>query len=249
MKAHIGQKQREYYRGLLVKADPGLHEQVADRLRARLAPGGRVLDLGAGEGALSARLSDLGFKVTAADCDDESFACAEVPFTRVDFDDSRAMEQFVTDHEDGFDAVIGIEVIEHVQDQWRYVRQLTRMVAAGGVVVITTPNVSSWMSRLMFFFRGRFHQFSDSDLEYGHINPVTPWELELILTRSGLQDVSIYPAGTLPPLYLSGLNAMTLLNLLVLPLRPLMRGMLDGWCVLAVGRKPSGDQLPVTTRP
>jgi cyclopropane fatty-acyl-phospholipid synthase-like methyltransferase len=239
MKIFLGPKKVERYNGMVIKADLHLHEQIADRIRSQVAVGRHVLDLGAGEGALSARLVDLGYQVTAVDKDEASFKCSEVTFRRVDFDQPAEVSAFVDEFGSEFDAVLGIEVIEHVKDQWQYVSQLMRLVKPGGLILITTPNTSSWLSRLQFFFTGRFHQFGNSDLSYGHISPVTSWELDLILRRSGAVDINIQSAGTLPALYLTGFNRMSILNVFVLPLRFLMRGMLDGWCVMATARRPS----------
>jgi len=239
VKIFLGRKKVENYRGMVIKADLGLHEQIAYQVRSQLAVGHHVLDLGAGEGALSARLVDLGYRVTAVDKDEASFKCSGAAFRRVDFDHPADISGFVDDHSGSFDAVLGIEVIEHVQDQWQYVSHLMRLVKPGGLIIITTPNVTSWLSRLHFFFTGHFHQFGNDDLEYGHINPITAWELDLILQRNGAVDINIQPAGTLPALYLTGLNPTSILSVLVLPLRFLMRGILDGWCVMATARRPS----------
>ena len=234
----IGKKKLEYYKGLLIKADLGLHEQIAAKISEVFPPPGiKILDFGAGEGALSARLCDMGFEVTAVDIDQENFKCLQAPFFCVNFDQPQEIAEFVLQHEGEFDVVLGIEVIEHIQDQWQYVRQLMRMVKIGGLVIITTPNTASWLSRLTFFFTGRFHQFGDDDLLYGHINPISPWELELILSNSGASNVSVFPAGTLPIIYFTGLNKVTMLNILIFPIRLIMRGIIDGWCVMATAQK------------
>jgi SAM-dependent methyltransferase len=236
-KVFVGRKSIQYYKGMMIKADLDLHAQIADLLQKELPAGATILDYGAGEGALSARLKDNGFCVTAADIDLESFKCPEIPFTRVDFDLPAEVDAYVSAHENVYDAVIGVEVIEHVQDQWKYARQLMTMVKPGGLVLVSTPNTTSWLSRAIFFRTGHFHQFADSDLEYGHISPVTSWELGLILKSAGGTEIEVRPAGTLPPVFLSGFNRMSLMNLMILPFRMFMRGNLDGWSVIATARK------------
>ena len=238
-----GPKRAEEYGGLLVMADPGLHEQIAAKVRGSVPAGSSILDFGAGEGALSLRLRDLGYEVTAVDLNREAFRATGVKFEQVDFDDRHALESFVERHDSAFDAVLGVEVIEHVQDQWTYVRQLIRMTRPGGIVVVTTPNTSSWLSRFLFFFTGQFSSFNEHGLTYGHINPISAWELELILTRCGLTSVSLASAGTLPPLYCVPTREI-LINLAVLPLRPLMSGLIDGWCIMATGLRPGRHDLP-----
>ncbi|MEO9079520.1 MAG: hypothetical protein ABI268_09420, partial [Rhodanobacter sp.] len=59
-----GRPMREY-KGLSIYAAPGLHEAAADMLRNAVSADVRVLELGAGSGAMSLRLADMGFDVTA----------------------------------------------------------------------------------------------------------------------------------------------------------------------------------------
>jgi SAM-dependent methyltransferase len=233
----VGRKPLEYYNNLLIKADLGLHDQIADLIQTELSDGASILDCGAGEGALCARLADIGYCVTGVDKDVEHFKCKNVAFSCINFDSPEEVDAFVDVHTNLFDAVIGVEVIEHVQDQWKYARELMNMAKPGGLVLISTPNTTSWLSRAIFFLTGQFHQFGDSDLEYGHISPVTPWELSLIFKAAGAEEVSVTAAGTLPPIYFTGFNKLSLLSLLMLPLRIFMRGTIDGWCIIATARK------------
>lgn len=236
-KYFIGKKRPEFYQDLRVKADLGLHAQIAEKIQSSVPAGCSVLDLGAGEGAMTARLVDMGYQVTAADKDKDNFKSVVGDFSQIDFDRPDEVAQFVKDHEGNFDAVLGIEVIEHVKDQWQYVRQLIQMAKPGGYILITTPNTTSWLSRLIFFVTGRFHQFSDVDLTYGHINPISSWELKLILHELGAKEIQISGAGTLPAVYITGVNFPTISSLIMLFFRPFMRGSLDGWCIMATARK------------
>ncbi|GAB3065854.1 class I SAM-dependent methyltransferase [Pedococcus soli] len=243
-RVHLGKKRPRSYGGLLERADLGLHAQIASVVSANATPGARILDMGAGEGALAKRLRDRGFDVRAVDVDVEGFKAPGVPFEVLDFDDPAAVDGFINRNEGAFDVVLGIEVIEHVENQWSYARQLYRLLKPGGLMLVTTPNVTSWLSRATFLFRGRFHQFADEDVSYGHISPISAWELDLMLTRIGYHDVEIRSAGTLPPVFITGFNSVTLLSLLFLPLRPLLRGFLDGWCIMATARTPSAQEIP-----
>lgn len=238
MNIFFGKKTPEFYKSLLIKADLGLHEQIAESIGKKMPKGSKILDFGAGEGALSERLFDLGYKVTAADKDAENFKSKSCEFYPINFDKPKEVDAFTLKHENQFDVVLGIEVIEHVQDQWKYARQLMAMAKPGGIILITTPNTTSWLSRMIFLFTGRFHQFSDSDLSYGHINPVSPWELDLMMKEAGAQNVEILSAGTLPAIYITRSPKLLLLNLFSLLLRPFSSGVLDGWCVMAIAKKP-----------
>jgi SAM-dependent methyltransferase len=233
----VGRKRPEYYRDLLIKADTGLHQQIGRKIQTLVPDGGRALDVGAGEGALCARLSDMGYVMTAIDVDRASFKCEGVEYQQIDFDKAGEFDAFVARNESRFDAVLGVEVIEHVEDQWNYVRKMMKLVKPSGVLLITTPNITSWLSRFSFFFRGKFYSFDEHGLTYGHISPISPWELNLILQRCGAQDIVLEAAGTLPAVYLVP-NREILMNMFILPFRPFMRGLVDGYCVMATARKP-----------
>lgn len=238
MNIFFGKKPTQFYKNLLIKADLGLHEQIAEKIAKKIVKGGHILDFGAGEGALSERLYDMGYKITAADKDAKNFKSKNCEFTPINFDQSNEIDAFTLKNQNKFDLVLGIEVIEHVQDQWKYVRQLMAMAKPGGMILITTPNTSSWLSRVIFLFTGRFHQFADVDLAYGHINPISPWELGLILKNTGAKEIEIHGAGTLPPIYITRSPKSLLINLFALLLRPFSNGFLDGWCIMAIAQKP-----------
>lgn len=111
---------------MLIRADTGLHEQIAQTLAKKVERAASVLDMGAGQGVLSARLYDLGYKVTAVDVNDEDYLIQkrDIQFKQVNFDDEHELEQFIAGHESQFDVVCGVEVIEHVENPWNYVRGL-----------------------------------------------------------------------------------------------------------------------------
>jgi SAM-dependent methyltransferase len=176
--------------------------------------------------------------VTAADIDKAGFQATGADFSQIDFNDPQATSSFVQKYSLHFDVVVGMEVIEHVENPWDYVRLLLSLLKPRGVLVLTTPNITSRLSRMIFFFTGRFHQFNDSDLAYGHIAPITSWSLKLIMERSGLKEIVIRPAGTLPFVWFTSALRFSLLNFFGSFFRPLMRGQKDGWCIVAMGRKP-----------
>jgi 2-polyprenyl-3-methyl-5-hydroxy-6-metoxy-1,4-benzoquinol methylase len=197
-------KKLEYYKGILIKADLGLHEQIAKIIKSDISQGKKILDLGAGEGALSLRLKDLGYDLLSVDIDKESYKCKEIKFEQVNFDSQLEIEKFKVKYKNYFDVVIGIEVIEHIENQWEYVRLLKFLLKSGGLMIVSTPNITSWYSRIHFFFKGKFYQFDDGNLEYGHISPISKWELETILKIEGLNEIKTVEGGTLTPIYYEG---------------------------------------------
>jgi 2-polyprenyl-3-methyl-5-hydroxy-6-metoxy-1,4-benzoquinol methylase len=150
---------------------------------------GRLLDVAAGSGYTSARLRSMGFQVTATDIHAGQFQAEGVELVAADLN-----RRFPFD-DGAFDAVVALEIIEHLENPNLFLRELRRVVKKGGRVVVSTPNILCLQSRLRFLFRGEFHLFYDmkrrlKDPFYeqasGHISPMPAWLLGHFCTDAGL---------------------------------------------------------------
>ena len=228
-------KQLEYYKDILIHADTGVHEQAA-ALFARYVPAGAcVLDVGAGAGAFSQRLTDAGYAVTALDIDPEKWLPQAIPFLKLNIDAG-----IVASVKTQFDAVCCLEVIEHVENSWNLLREIYTVLKPGGRLILSTPNITSFLSRLLFLRTGHFHQFSVADLAYGHINPVTAFEINIIAARLGWKILETRPGGYLPVCDFSSWRPQKLaFNFLRVCSYLLARGQKQGWCLFFVLEKPA----------
>lgn len=228
-------KDPQFYRGLRRKTDTNLHEQLEGMI-ARIVPANafpdrkaRVLDLGCGEGALAQRLFDLGYEVIAVDCDPGQFKARGPAFVCLDLNDAAAVGRFLASEPKGFDLVLAVEVIEHLRCPWSLVAACRRLCGPATHLILTTPNVSSWWSRVWFFLTGDLWGFGpESWADPGHISPLPVATMRGILRENGLECVSVSAAGNLPLVWAYNWKRL-LLSLAVLPLRWLMRGEKDGW--------------------
>ena len=174
-------KRMNEYRGLPIFAAPGLHEAAAALLAEGAATGSRVFEVGAGSGAMSLRLDDAGFRVTASDLFPQSFKPDHVPFVAADLNGA-----FAGQFPDGFDAVMALEIIEHLENPRHLLRQLRALLPVGGQLVLSTPNIANPVSQALFLRRGNFQWFRDQDYaEQGHITPLSPWQIEKALVECG----------------------------------------------------------------
>ncbi len=169
------------YKGLPIYAAPGLHEAAAAMLGTAVASDARVLEFGAGSGAMSLRLADLGFAVTASDLFAESFQPTQVPFVAADLNGA-----FAAKWPHGFDAVMALEIIEHLENPRAVLRQIRALLPVGGQLVLSTPNIANPVSQALFLRTGQFQWFRDIDYrEQGHITPLSPSVLEQALQEAG----------------------------------------------------------------
>jgi SAM-dependent methyltransferase len=162
-----------------------LHPAV-QRLFAAFQRQGKVLDAGAGQGALSLWLAQNGFEVTACELQPELFRVPEIPCLQVDL--SRPLP--FADAE--FDAIACVEVLEHVEDQFSLLREFHRILTPGGRLVLTVPNVLSMAARWMYFWTGFLPLFARPMNEFrkspeaDHIHPIAYPQLRYLLHTNGL---------------------------------------------------------------
>jgi SAM-dependent methyltransferase len=168
---------------------PGVHA-AAQRLLARL-PRGRLLDLAAGEGALSHWAAAQGFDVTATEIDRAIFRARGIPCHAVDLNQPLPLADASAD------VVAALEIIEHLENQYQFVREIARVLKPGGHAILSTPNEHNLQNRWNYFLTGFYgdsrHVIDerDPDLPLRHINMIPPSQLELVWRRAGLELAGI----------------------------------------------------------
>lgn len=101
-----------------------------DVLARYLPPGGRILEFGAGTGQQAKVLSAKGYRVVAVDLASNPY---ETVFP-VEVYDGRRIPQ------DGFDAILSSNVLEHVEDLPATLAEFRRVLRPGGVGVHAMPS-------------------------------------------------------------------------------------------------------------
>ena len=177
------------------------NDLVFHLVRPLLGPGARVLDLGAGEGWFSRAVGDhvgatMGVPpatvLAACDVSPANYRYAEVRC------DCIAADGVLPYADASFDAVCCLEVLEHVEDQFAFCREVMRVLKVGGTAILSTPNVLNMNSRVRQFqtgFATLFNPLSlsgaDSLHTSGHIHPVSYYYLALALHRAGAAGITV----------------------------------------------------------
>jgi SAM-dependent methyltransferase len=157
----------------------------------------RLLDVGAQVGAMAAYAARLGFRVAAVDYPHYArrFAPILAPHG-VNYRSCDVSHEPLPFPDASFDFVTYMDIIEHhAFSPKRVLREIRRVLAPGGSVIITTPNHASIYNRLSLFL-GRsvqddFAYFFDScdgyDTYPGHHREYTRRDLRLALAATGFR--------------------------------------------------------------
>src|SRR5438552_2854132 len=140
-----------------------------------------VLEIGCGHGVAREMLEhDLGIAVDGCDLNRTALEMARPGRGRLFFYNILDQEPSLLEH---YDAVLLLDVIEHVDDDAGFLRAALRHLRPGGIVVVHVPAI------IMLF--------SDYDRAQGHVRRYTYDTLRELLERCGVTTQSIQPWGLL----------------------------------------------------
>lgn len=145
--------------------------------------GKKVLEVGCAIGAAASVLHERGFKVTATDISPYAVKKAQklLPDITCEVLD---IEKLPKKFENAFDVIFSFEVIEHLEDPEKALRNMRAMLRKGGVVINSTPYPYGYV-------------FIDST----HINVRHPLDWVRIYKKAGFKDVKYIQKGFIPFFY------------------------------------------------
>lgn len=178
---------------------------------ARLHPGERLLEVGAGAGNTLLSLLDCYETIIGVELSAPRAAAMQERFSRIS-DKVRVVsgdiERGTLFPEDSFDQVICNAVIEHLIDPITSLQEIHRILKPGGCALIGTPNMAKWSRRIKLFF-GYFPATASCDeglrcyggeptelYDQGHLHYFTYRSLARVcLERAGFSRVEKYGMG------------------------------------------------------
>jgi len=184
---------------------PISHRSTNDKVLELVLPliksGIRLAGIGAGAGFFSQLLGEhirtrLGLQprdvITASDIFPEYFRYPAVQCEKISSDGRLPYDDA------SIDIACSLEVVEHVEDQFAFARELHRILKPGGLAIISTPNVLNVNSRWRYLHSGFAVLFdplllSSADPVHtsGHIDPVSYYYLAYQLRRAGFASTSV----------------------------------------------------------
>jgi 2-polyprenyl-3-methyl-5-hydroxy-6-metoxy-1,4-benzoquinol methylase len=163
----------------------------------------RILDLGCGNGHVSACIAAMGHEVVGFDASPDGIEIAKKAHPAVDFevlsvyDDDLANKLGAS-----FDAVVSLEVIEHLFYPKRLFEQARALLKPGGRLLLSTP-YHGYLKNLAISLAGGWDAHFSPAWDGGHIKFFSPRTLGAMAREAGFTGVRFGGAGRVPYLWKS----------------------------------------------
>lgn len=165
---------------------------IVEALRS-LRPSGALADVGCHTGLATAAFRAAGFS-RAVGFDINEPALSRLALRNIEARRWHAGNEPCPAADGEFEATVAGDIIEHVVDTDSFVDELRRVTAPGGHVVITTPNLAFWLSRIRLLLGkvpwsypgASYTARSDIMVDPNHIRVTTRQEWQALFEARGL---------------------------------------------------------------
>ncbi len=173
------------YAGIRIQAFPVIHEFAAEFISKTLSQGELVLDIAAGNGALSQRLIDKGFIVHSTSWNDK-VSLSNTCFN-LNLDNNFDTEDFEGNR---YPVICAIEIIEHLENPSSFLRCLNNIIKEDGHLILSTPNIECAAARLQWLFHGCPRFFEDNEVRNNrHISMMWRQGIEYMIDLAGFDII------------------------------------------------------------
>jgi len=162
----------------------------------------RILDLGCGNGSLSHAIAQQGYEVVGVEQSELGVTIARRSFPNCYFIQASIYDLPNAELQNAFDAVISVEVIEHLLYPRELVRVAKKCLKPDGCLILTTPYHGYWKN-LVLALSGKMDKHLTVLWDGGHIKFFSVNTLTTLLQEEGFTDIQFKFAGRLPQLWKS----------------------------------------------
>jgi 2-polyprenyl-3-methyl-5-hydroxy-6-metoxy-1,4-benzoquinol methylase len=181
--------------------DTGAHRYLQPAICERLAAAGArsVLDLGCGNGALTALVAAAGYTMVGCDHSASGIERARAALPGAVFFRHDVGAELPAAHLGRYDAVVSAEVVEHLLLPRKLLANALAALKPGGAFVATTP-YHGYLKNLALALTNQFDDHWHPLRDYGHVKFFSRRTLTRLFEESGFEKIRYSTAGRIPPL-------------------------------------------------
>jgi 2-polyprenyl-3-methyl-5-hydroxy-6-metoxy-1,4-benzoquinol methylase len=172
------------------------------RLLSTLPAGTRILDAGCGNGAFTTEMHRRGFNVVGMDLEPSGIEQARKQCPGVRFEVASVYDDIGTLFGERFDAVVTLEVLEHLYDPKLFTRRVFDCLKPGGMFILTTP-YHGYLKNVALALSGNLDAHFTALWDGGHIKFWSRRTLTTMLEEAGLAVEYFAGTGRIPYLWKS----------------------------------------------
>lgn len=160
-----------------------------------------MLDIGTGNGATLPIWLANGYQVAAMEPDAEGYGFAK-QHSNVDVRQFGVGMVLPDDWQHHFDAVVSLEVVEHLFNPLDLVQTAKNALSSNGIAIVSTPYHGYWKNLMLAVF-GKWDFHHHPERVGGHIKFWSKATLTDLFESQGFRKLSFHGAGRLPLLWKS----------------------------------------------
>ncbi len=178
-----------------------IHRFVSAPILRKLKNAGaeRVLDIGCGNGSFTAFLHHNGYNVCGLDHSHSGISLAREHFPSIPFDQFDVQSPLQEKHHSRYDAVVSVEVIEHLLLPRKLVENARLALKPGGLFILTTPFHGYWKNLALALtnqYDDHWHPLRD----FGHVKFFSRRTILSLFGEYHFNDVRFETVGRIPTL-------------------------------------------------
>jgi len=137
----------EWYKKIYILRNHGVETKLSwshkQFLKYKPIPGGRLIDIGCGDGFFLYEAKKIGYKVTGIDFDKEAIEKGKKLYGLSELY-SDNLENFLLNCSGKFDIITLFDVLEHSENPVKLIEDINKILKLNGVIIISLPNRDRW---------------------------------------------------------------------------------------------------------